>query len=229
MKTKLFLDSVIIEEIRKYSWLVSGVTTTPTFFKREKIDYNAFISSFRTEFPQLEIHIEALGPTPKETENCLLQITNQNWFDPEKIVIKIPVDFDNLKIVSKYSKKGIKFNTHLIFSTCQAFLAASAGTTYVCPLIGRYVDNVEQQNKVKDDDRIIGRKLLTDIINTMSNDSLSKTVKVMASSIRTLKDFQNSISAGADVITAPTKILDASFNHEYTDEGVKIFLNDMGF
>jgi len=229
MKTKLFLDSVVIEEIRKYSWLVSGVTTTPTFFKREKIDYNAFISSFRTEFPQHEIHIEALGPTPKETENCLLETINQNWFDPEKVVIKIPVGVDNLKIVSKYSKKGIKFNTHLIFSTCQAFLAATAGTTYLCPLVGRYVDNIEEQNKEKDEDRIIGKKLLTDIVNTMSNDSLSKTIKVMASSIRTMKDFENSISARADVITVPTKILDSSFNHEYTDEGVKIFLNDMGF
>jgi len=144
MKTKLFLDSVIIDEIREFSWLVSGVTTTPTFFKRKNIDYNAFISSFRTEFPNLELHIEALGPTPKETENCLLETINQKWFDSEKVVIKIPADFDNLKIVSKYSKKGIKFNTHLIFNPCQAFLAAIVGTTYVCPLVGRYVDNIKQ-------------------------------------------------------------------------------------
>ena len=229
-KTNLFLDSVIIDDIRQYSWLISGVTTTPTFFKRENIDYNTFISDFRKEFPNLELHIEALGPTPEETKKSLLKITEQHWFDSEKVIIKIPVDFNNLQIVSEYSKKGIKFNTHLIFNPCQAYFAAIAGTTYVCPLIGRYVDNISKLDKDglgRESDA--GKKLLTDIIDVVSNSPSLKPVKVMASSIRTIEDFQNSISAGADVITVSTKILETSIRHEYTDEGIKVFLKDMGY
>lgn len=227
-KTCLYLDSVVMDDIRRYSWLISGVTTTPTFFKRENIDYNTFISDFRKEFPDLELHIEALGPNSKETEKSLLATTKQKWFDPEKVVIKIPVDFENLRIISEYSKKGIKFNTHLIFNPCQAYLAALAGTTYVCPLIGRYVDNISKLSKDglgREND--VGKKLLTDIVDVVANSPSLKPVKVMASSIRTIEDFQNSISGGADVITVSTKILETSIQHEYTDEGIKVFLKDM--
>ena len=68
IKSGLFLDTVIFNEIRKYSWLIAGVTTTPTFFKRENINYDHFVSKFRKVFPKLELHIEVLGPTHKETE-----------------------------------------------------------------------------------------------------------------------------------------------------------------
>lgn len=231
-KTSLFLDTVIMDEIRKFSWLISGVTTTPTFFKKENIDYNSFVSNFREEFPDLELHIEALGPTPKETEKQLLEILKKDWFDSEKVVIKIPVDFDNLSIVSKYSKKGIKFNSHLVFNPNQAYLATISGTTYVCPLIGRYADNISKERKdiIRGGENDAGKQLLTDIIKvTRNNAPLNKLVKVMASSIRTVKDFENSIFAGADVITISPKILEESINHKYTSEGITTFLKDMGY
>jgi len=229
--SNLFLDTVKIEEVRKYSWLISGVTTTPTFFVREKIDYGSFISNFRREFPDLEIHIEALGSTSQKTEEYLQGILKKDWFDIEKVVIKIPIDFENLLIVSKYSKKGVKFNTHLVFNTSQAYLAAMSGTTYVCPLIGRFADNMlkiagDYQRGGEND---IGKKLLGDILGALRNNLPSNLVKVMASSIRTVEDFQNSIALGADAITIPTKILEASIKHEYTSQGIKFFLKDMGY
>lgn len=230
-KSNLFLDTVVIDEIRKYSWLISGVTTTPTFFKRENINYDTFVSDFREKFSNLELHIEVLGPTPKETEKKLLEIIRKDWFNSEKVVIKIPVDFDNLQIISKYSKKGIKFNTHLVFNTCQAYFAAISGTTYICSLIGRYADNMSRFtiDNLRGGENDVGKKLLTDIIEVVNKYPTNQSIKVMASSIRTVEDLQNSISAGADVVTVSPKILEESIQHEYTKSGTKTFLKDMGY
>ena len=146
------------------------------------------------------------------------------------MAIKIPVDFDNLQIISKYSKKGIKFNSHLIFNTSQAYLATISGTTYVCPLIGRYADNMSiiAKDNIRGGNSDVGKKLLMDIIEVVNNYQTNKQVKVMASSIRTVEDFQNSILTGADIVTIPTKILEKSIQHEYTKKGIKTFLKDMG-
>ncbi len=230
-KTKFFLDSVMIDEIRKYSWLISGVTTTPTFFKRENVDYENFVSNFRKEFPDLELHIEALGPTPEDTEEQLKEIINKEWFDPKKVVIKIPADLENLRIVSKYSKQNIMFNTHLIFNPSQAYLASISGTSYVCPLIGRYADNVSKLigKNMHGGDGDIGIELLNNVIDIVDNSPRSDLVRVMASSIRTVEDFHRSVLSGADVVTVPTKILELSIENEYTNQGIQTFLSDMGF
>lgn len=228
-KTILFLDSVIYDEIVKYSWLISGVTTTPTFFNRDNVDFDDFALRFRREYPNLELHVEALGINPIETEKQLLNILEKPWFNMDKVIIKIPVSFDNLKIVYKYSEKGIKFNTHLVFTPCQAYLSVIAGTTYVCPLIGRYADNISKLfgKNFHGGNNDIAKKILIDIIESVDNVKNVKNVKIMASSIRSVGDFCNAVMAGVDVVTVPTKVLEDSIRNEYTDQGVSILLNDM--
>lgn len=57
----------------------------------------------------------------------------------------------------------------------------------------------------------------------------NKRSSLMASSIRTVEDFQNSILSGADIVTIPTKILEKSIQHKYTKKGIKTFLKDMSY
>ncbi|OGI76822.1 hypothetical protein A3C57_00345 [Candidatus Nomurabacteria bacterium RIFCSPHIGHO2_02_FULL_33_12] len=227
-KTKLFLDSVIYDEIKKYSWIISGVTTTPTFFNRDKVNFDEFATQLRSDYPDLELHVEALGNNSMETEKELKTILNKPWFSINKVVIKIPVSFDNLKIVSKYSKNGVKFNTHLVFTPCQAYLAVLAGSTYVCPLIGRYADNVSKffgRNLHGGEDDITN-KVLVDILNVVDNGQ-DKRVGVMASSIRTVGDFCNAVMAGSDIVTVPTNVLEDSIKNEYTDQGILTLLESV--
>ena len=47
---------------------------------------------------------------------------------------------EGLKAVRMLSKKGIKTNVTLVFSSAQALLAAKAGATYVSPFVGRLDD-----------------------------------------------------------------------------------------
>ena len=228
-KTTLFLDSVNYEEILKYSWIISGVTTTPTFFKRDKVNFDEFATRLRNDYPNLELHVEALGTNSVETEKQLLGILKKPWFNIDKVIIKIPVSFDNLKIVSKYSKDGVKFNTHLVFTPCQAYLSVLAGTTYVCPLVGRYADNISKlfgKNLHGGDDDIT-KKILVDIIDAVDKSQNIKPVSIMASSIRTIGDFCNAVMAGSDVVTVPTKVLEDSIRNEYTDQGILTLLESM--
>lgn len=226
--SNLFLDTVDINYIKKYIWLIRGVTTTPTFFKKNNVDYRAFVDQIRGEFPNLELHIEALGKNSEETERYLNEIINEKWFDANNVIIKIPVNLDNLRIIFKYSKKGIKFNSHLIFNTNQAYLSALSGATYVCPLIGRYADKIlkDDPSNLRGGDDDPGKLLLMDVIDVIK-DQFSDSTKVMASSIRTLSDFENSIKGNVDYITISPENLEIFIQHEYTEEGIQKFLEDL--
>ena len=228
MNTKIFLDTVSLQDVEKYKWLISGVTTTPTFFVREGVNYNNFISNFREIYPYLELHIEALGIDSESTIKEIEKIINSDWFDSTKVVLKIPISFDNLKIVKHYSEKEIRFNTHLVFTPNQATLAALVNSSYVCPLIGRYADNFSQYfgKNMHGGDSDLSRTLINEIKEVLLIIRADKT-KIMGSSIRTAGDFYNAAIAGADVITAPPKVIDELFNHPMTSDGINIFLKDM--
>ena len=234
MKNKridILLDSVIMSEIEKYSWIIKGVTTTPTFFKREGIDYNEFIENFRSTYPNLEIHVEALGPNVEETENEIKKIINQKWFDKDKVVLKIPVSFENLRLVQKYSKEGIRFNVHLVFTANQASVATMVSADYVCPLVGRYADTMSNKNgkNLHGGNNCVGAELIREVLTAIENVRPEASTKVMASSIRTVGDYHTAIMNRADVVTVPTKVMDVLLNHEMTQQGVDTFLKDMGY
>lgn len=53
----------------------------------------------------------------------------------DNIVIKIPMCEEGLKATKELSKKEIKVNVTLIFSSGQALLAARAGASFVSPFL----------------------------------------------------------------------------------------------
>jgi transaldolase len=225
--TQIFLDSVIIEDIREFSWLISGITTTPTFFAREGIDYKSFISDFVAAFPDLELHTEALGSTTEETKKEIENIISEPWFNKDKIVLKIPISAENMQLVKTYSKAKIRFNTHLIFTPEQAFLAAQAGTDYICPLLGRYANHMVTSTTIGENDFDHARSLIESVMNVLEETRLRSSVNVMASSLRTTDNLLAALQAGADAVTIPSFVLREAFNHNLTTDGVKKFLEDM--
>lgn len=230
-KIDILLDSVIMSEIEKYSWIIKGVTTTPTFFKREGINYDEFIETFRKTYPNLEIHVEALGLTVEETEKEIQKIMNQNWFDKDKVVLKIPVSFENLRLVQKYAKEGIRFNVHLVFTANQASIATMVSADYVCPLVGRYADTMSNKfgKNLHGGSECAGSNLLNEVLTAIENVRPESETKVMASSIRTVGDYHTAIMNQADVVTVPTKVMDILLDHEMTKQGIDTFLKDMGY
>lgn len=210
---KLFIDSANIKAIEKYSKMkiFSGVTTTPTFFRREGInDISNEIKKISKIIPG-EVHIEAMGNTYEE----MIKSAIANKKMGPDVVSKIPLNHESIKAVEYLSEEDIKTNVHLIFSLNQAILAALAGATYVCPLVGRIYDIGYD-----------GLSVIEEIITGFKKHPEIKS-KVMVSSVRTPEHVKQAFLLGADVTTIPPFAIEQMFHHPLTKSGIDQFEEDL--
>ena len=101
----------------------------------------------------------------------------------------------------------------LCFSAAQALLAAKAGATYISPFLGR-LDDIGQD----------GMELIADIRTIYDNYDFP--TEILAASIRHPIHVVEAAKLGADVMTAPPKIIHMLFEHPLTDAGIASFLKD---
>ena len=104
-------------------------------------------------------------------------------------------------------------NVTLCFSANQALLAAKAGATFISPFIGRL-----------DDINLDGMELISDIRQIYDNYGYE--TQILAASIRTVNHAYQSAMIGADVMTAPPKVIKQMAEHVLTDKGLDAFLAD---
>ena len=120
---------------------------------------------------------------------------------------------EGLKATSILSKENIKTNVTLIFSASQAILAARAGATYVSPFLGRL-----------DDIGVSSKDLIKEISTIFKNYNIE--TKIIAASVRNTTHIVDSMLAGADIATVPTKVIKQMVKHPLTDSGLIKFLED---
>jgi transaldolase len=199
-----------VDEIRKAaSWgILDGVTTNPTH-----------IASTGRPFEDVlrEIFSIVDGPISVETvsleaEKIVVEGRAIARFHPNAVV-KVPVMVEGLKAVKQLSAEGIKTNVTLCFSATQAFLAAKAGATYISPFIHR--------KELAGEDGMVFIRQIRAIY-----DRYGYKTKVLAASIRTVKEVLDCLLAGADVATMPLDMLEALYKHSMTDAGLTMFLDD---
>ena len=131
----------------------------------------------------------------------------------KNIVVKIPMTYDGLKAVSDLSKKNIKTNVTLVFSSAQALLAARAGATYVSPFLGR-VDDIGWN----------GLALIEEIKAIFTLHRID--TKIISASIRNPIHVIESARLGADIGTIPPSVVKQLIKHPLTDIGIKKFEED---
>jgi transaldolase len=131
----------------------------------------------------------------------------------DNVVIKLPLTQEGIKACSKLSAKGIRTNVTLCFQAGQALLAAKAGATYISPFIGR-LDDVSED----------GMELIRNIRTIY--DTYDFSTQILAASIRHPRHMIESALAGADVATAPLKVIQQLYSHPLTDKGLSAFLED---
>ncbi len=212
---KIFLDSLDIKQIKKYSvmGLLSGITTNPTFSKRFGMSNDIeMVKKIRLALGDGEIHVEAVGDFKDEIT------TNARRLEEESgdtgLVFKIPFSEEGIAASKVLIDEGFKTNLHLIYSINQALLAAATKATYVCPLIGRLDD--------------AGHDAIENVIRMKESfREHSETTLIMASSIRHPQHVLQSYENGIDAITIPPNVLSQMFYHPLTDNGVDIFKNDI--
>jgi transaldolase len=207
---KFFADTAEIDEIRALAetGLLDGVTTNPSLVHKSGRD---FIDVLR------EIAAICSGPISAEvvalTCDEMLSEAEKLRRIADNIAIKVPMTEEGLKACRKLTADGTMVNVTLCFSAAQALLAAKAGATFISPFVGRH-----------DDVGFDGMALISDI--RLIYDNYDFDTQILVASVRNPMHVVEAAKIGADVVTAPPKIIHQLFKHPLTDAGIQSFLKD---
>ena len=210
---KFFIDTANVNEIREANdmGIICGVTTNPSLIAKEGRDFTQVIQEI-ADIVDGPISGEVKATTA--TAEGMIAEGREIAKIHSNMVVKIPMTKEGLKAIRVLSADGIKTNCTSIFSPTQALLAARAGATYVSPFLGRL-----------DDISTAGLQLIEDITCVFSKyDDIS--TQIICASVRNPMQIVECAKYGADIATAPFKVLMQMMCHPLTDQGIEKFKAD---
>ena len=207
---KFFADTAEIAEIRDLAetGLLDGVTTNPSLIHKSGRQFLEVVREIAevVEGP-VSAEVVALDYDGMMREADVLRKIAKN------IAIKVPLTPAGLKACKAITSDGTMVNVTLCFSAAQALLAAKAGATFISPFVGRH-----------DDVGFDGMSLIADI--RLIYDNYDFDTQILVASVRHPMHVVEAARIGADVMTAPPKIIHQLFKHPLTDSGIASFLKD---
>ena len=195
---KFFIDTANIDEISELSEMgvVDGVTTNPSLIYKSGRDFKEVIKEIaRIVSGPISAEVTSLDKNEMIDQGLELSKIANN------IVIKVPLTEHGLIACKNLSKKSIKVNVTLCFSSSQALIAAKMGATYISPFIGR-LDDISNE----------GLNLIEEIITIYNNYPDRLNTEVLVASIRSPLQVAQVAQMGADVATIPPKIIKQMIN-----------------
>ena len=207
---KFFADTAEIAEIRELAdiGLLDGVTTNPSLIHKSGRKFLEVVK---------EIAGVVKGPVSAEVVALdyegMMREADVIRKIADNIAIKVPLTPAGLKACKSLSDDGQMVNVTLCFSAAQALLAAKAGATFISPFVGR-LDDIGQN----------GMELIADIRQIY--DQYDFSTEILVASVRHPMHIVEAAKIGADVMTAPPKIIWQLFKHPLTDNGIASFLKD---
>ncbi|MEZ5655756.1 MAG: fructose-6-phosphate aldolase [Sphingobium sp.] len=207
---KFFVDTADTAEIRDLAetGLLDGVTTNPSLIHKSGRQFLEVVKEI-CEIVDGPVSAEVVAldhPTMMKEAEILRKIA-------DNVCVKVPLTVDGLKTCKALSSEGTQVNVTLCFSANQALLAAKAGATFISPFVGRH-----------DDNGFDGMELIEDI--RLIYDNYAFDTEILVASVRHTTHVLQAAKIGADVMTAPSKVIHALFNHVLTDKGIEGFLKD---
>ena len=207
---KFFADTAEIAEIRELAdtGLLDGVTTNPSLIHKSGREFLEVVREIAgvVQGP-VSAEVVALDFEGMMREAEVLRKIADN------IAIKVPLTPDGLKACKALTGDGSMVNVTLCFSAAQALLAAKAGATFISPFVGRH-----------DDVGFDGMSLIADI--RLIYDNYDFGTEILVASVRHPIHVVEAAKIGADVMTAPPKVIWQLFKHPLTDSGISSFLKD---
>lgn len=207
---KFFADTADIADIRDLAetGLIDGVTTNPSLIHKSGRDF-------------IEVTKEICGivdgPVSAEVvaldHETMMKEADKLRAIADNVCIKVPLTLDGLKTCRALTDDGTMVNVTLCFSANQALLAAKAGATFISPFVGRHDDNGFDGMKLIDDIRLI-------------YDNYAFDTEILVASVRHTNHVLEAAKIGADVMTAPPKVIRDLVKHVLTDKGIEGFLKD---
>ena len=205
---KIFADTADVDFLKRYAYLLDGVTTNPTLMARQKRPFEEMVREI-CEIVDGPISVEAVQ---KETSAIIEEAQRLSEMH-RNVVVKIPLTEEGVRATYELSKMGVKVNITLVFSANQAILAAKAGAKFVSPFIGR-LDDAGQD----------GLALIEELMDIFPNYGFE--TEVIVASVRHTLHIIEAARLGAPIVTIPPTILEKMFRHPLTDAGIKRFDED---
>ena len=207
---KFFADTAEISDIRELAeeGLLDGVTTNPTLVHKSGRDFLEVVREIAGVVSgPVSAEVVALDYDGMMREAEVLRKIADN------IAVKVPLTPAGLKACKSLTSDGSMVNVTLCFSAAQALLAAKAGATFISPFVGR-LDDIGQN----------GMELIADVRQIY--DQYDFATEILVASVRHPMHVVEAAKIGADVMTAPPKIIWQLFKHPLTDVGIASFLKD---
>lgn len=208
---KIFIDTANINEIKTAYELgvISGVTTNPSIIAREGKKFSDAIKEITEIMVDGFIFAEVISLNAQGMIKEGRELAKIN----DRMIVKIPMCAEGLKATKVLSKEGIRICITLLFSECQAILAANAGATYVAPFVGR-IDDIGWD----------GVALVAGIREIFDTQGIN--VQIIAASTRHPMHINALAKCGCDIATVPYKIIMQMIDHPLTTSGLKKFMED---
>ncbi len=223
--------------------------------KRKNVNMESYIKEILRVCKGKPVSLEVVGTHYDEMVDEGLTIYNKFNKVAKNVCIKIPVNpcldtecsssSEGIKAIKFLSKNKIPVNCTLIFTPEQALLASKAGAKFVSPFAGREDDYIREMNRIKfkkedyfpkegfkkgkktltDNGIISGVHLIRECVEIIKKSKLN--TKVLAASIRSVRQFREVGEVGADVATVPFEVIKKLLNHKKTVEGMRKFTKDV--
>ena len=207
---KFFADTAEISEIRELAatGLLDGVTTNPSLVEKSGRNFLEVVKEIASVVSgPVSAEVVALDYEGMMREAEIVRKIADN------IAVKVPLTPAGLKACKTLTGDGTMVNVTLCFSSAQALLAAKAGATFISPFVGRH-----------DDVGFDGMEVVADI--RLIYDNYDFPTQILVASVRHPMHVVEAAKIGADVMTAPPKIIWQLFKHPLTDVGITNFLKD---
>jgi transaldolase len=207
---KFFADTAEIPDIKELAdtGLLDGVTTNPSLIHKSGRDFVEVVREIAGICSgPVSAEVVALDHDGMMREAEILRKIADN------IAIKVPLTPAGLKTCKALTSDGTMVNVTLCFSAAQALIAAKAGASFISPFVGRH-----------DDIGFDGMELIADI--RMIYDNYDFPTEILVASVRHPVHVVQAAKLGADVMTAPPKIIHQLYKHPLTDLGIAAFMKD---
>ena len=215
--TSIFLDTADIEEIRKWRFLIEGVTTNPSIIRNDSGDIKDILQLCEG----IPVSIEVGGDLISEANKL------REWLGGfENIVYKVPflnahTNSHNLEVIKNLIEDGFKINCTAVLSLSQFYLVSKLEPTYISVFGGRIEDEGGDLFKVVESCQ---EHLDFNALNMIRKDG--KLVEQIVGSIRTIGNVRDCIKAEVDIITVSPSILEKMVNHSYAQKTSEQFESD---
>ena len=216
---KLFVDSANLPDLEAAlsRGFASGITTNPSILaKEEKRDYREIIRDIINLIGKfgapLPLSVEVFTMDPAEMIRQAEELISY-FGDYKGLTIKVPVGWDELRLIARLTEMNIPVNATCCMSFNQAIMALDAGARYVSLFYGRIRDTGYDASGI-----------VSQVRATM--DRAGNEAEIIVGSIRHIMDINEAVLAGAHIVTVPPPFLSKMCQHPKTDEVVAQFCTD---